>query len=108
MTVAWDLSPKTTGFRRVKRLIFAADLTNRGVKIVTGAKDASRSWLATQGMNFQSKLESIEDTSIKEENMSTHTLKRRTVLRGAALLALFLAGCQKKDESAPRPQASEP
>ena len=40
--------------------------------------------------------------------MSTHLLKRRTVLRGAAVLARSLAGCQKKEEPPARPQTSEP
>lgn len=39
--------------------------------------------------------------------MSTHNPERRTVLRGVALLALSLAGCQKKQEAAPPTQAPE-
>lgn len=39
--------------------------------------------------------------------MSTHNSERRTLLRGAALLALFLAGCQKKEGADSRTQAPE-
>ena len=44
--------------------------------------------------------------------MPTYNSERRTVLRGAALLALTVAGCQKKDEppaqQAPAPEAAAP
>ncbi|HSD96516.1 MAG TPA: high-potential iron-sulfur protein [Sulfuricaulis sp.] len=44
--------------------------------------------------------------------MSTYNSERRTVLRGVALLALTVAGCQKKDEAparqAPAPEAAAP
>lgn len=43
--------------------------------------------------------------------MSTHNPERRTLLRGAALLALFLAGCQKKggaDSQTQAPDAAAP
>jgi hypothetical protein len=39
--------------------------------------------------------------------MSTYISERRTLLRGAALLALFLAGCQKKEGAASPTQAPE-
>lgn len=44
--------------------------------------------------------------------MSAYNSKRRTVLRGAALLALSVAGCQKKDEppalQSPAPEVATP
>lgn len=44
--------------------------------------------------------------------MSTYNPERRTVLRGAALLALAVVSCQKKDEppaqQAPAPEAAAP
>lgn len=44
--------------------------------------------------------------------MSTYNPKRRTALRGAALLALTVVSCQKKDEppaqQAPAPEATAP
>jgi hypothetical protein len=44
--------------------------------------------------------------------MSTYNSKRRTVLRGVALLALSVVGCQKKDEppaqQTPAPEANAP
>ena len=44
--------------------------------------------------------------------MSTYNSERRTVLRGVALLALTVAGCQKKDEpparQTPAPEAAAP
>lgn len=39
--------------------------------------------------------------------MSTHNSERRTLLRGAALLALFLAGCQKKEGAASPTQSPD-
>ena len=44
--------------------------------------------------------------------MPSYNSQRRTVLRGAALLALTVVGCQKKDEppaqQAPAPEAAAP
>ncbi|GAB4508995.1 MAG: hypothetical protein Tsb0026_08490 [Sulfuricaulis sp.] len=44
--------------------------------------------------------------------MPTYNSERRTVLRGAALLALFVVGCQKKGEppiqQTPAPEAAAP
>ncbi|MEW6330175.1 MAG: high-potential iron-sulfur protein [Pseudomonadota bacterium] len=39
--------------------------------------------------------------------MSTYLSERRTLLRGAALLALFVAGCQKKEEAASPTQSPD-
>lgn len=39
--------------------------------------------------------------------MSTHIPERRLVLRGLALLALSLSGCQKQEEASPRTQGPE-